>query len=144
MIWTTIPDLNVLNQQSANTATSQLGIELTAYGDDYLVATMPVDHRTKQPFGLLHGGASVLLAETVGSAAANLCLEPGNIAVGVDINANHLRAVAGGVVTATAKPVNLGRSIHVWQINIEDERAKLICTSRLTMAVRKAPDTTQG
>lgn len=144
MIWTTIPDLNVLNQQSANTATSQLGIELTAYGDDYLVATMPVDHRTKQPFGLLHGGASVLLAETVGSAAANLCLEPGNIAVGVDINANHLRAVTGGVVTATAKPVNLGRSIHVWQINIEDERAKLICTSRLTMAVRKAPDTTQG
>lgn len=143
MIWTTIPDLNVLNQQSANTATSQLGIELTAYGDDYLVATMPVDHRTKQPFGLLHGGASVLLAETVGSAAANLCLEPGNIAVGVDINANHLRAVAGGVVTATAKPVNIGRSIHVWQINIEDERAKLICTSRLTMAVRKAPDTTQ-
>jgi len=101
-----------------------------------LRGTLPVDARTKQPFGLLHGGASVLLAETLGSLAANLCLDPAeSLAVGLDINANHLRAVTSGTVTGTARPLHLGRTTQVWEIRIEDERGKLVCISRLTLAV---------
>jgi uncharacterized protein (TIGR00369 family) len=98
---------------------------------------MPVDARTKQPFGLLHGGASVLLAETLGSMAANLCLDdPGKQAVGVEINANHVRAVTKGQVTGTARPLHVGRALQVWEIRIEDDGGKLVCVARLTLMVK--------
>jgi 1,4-dihydroxy-2-naphthoyl-CoA hydrolase len=97
---------------------------------------MPVDARTKQPFGLLHGGASVALAESLGSLAGTMCLDATKeMAVGLDINANHVRAITQGVVTGTARPLHLGRSTQVWEIRIEDERGKLVCISRLTLAV---------
>jgi 1,4-dihydroxy-2-naphthoyl-CoA hydrolase len=108
---------------------------VTEIGDDWLRGTMPVDARTKQPFGLLHGGASVALAESLGSLAGNLCLDASEMAVGLDINANHLRAVTAGVVTGTARALHVGRSTQVWEIRIEDERGKLVCISRLTLAV---------
>lgn len=104
-------------------------------GDDWLRGTMPVDARTKQPFGLLHGGASVALAETLGSLAGNLCLDAGEIAVGLDINANHVRAITEGEVIGTARALHIGRTTHVWEIRIEDARARLVCISRLTLAV---------
>ena len=112
-----------------------LGIELTELGDDFLRGRMPVDARTLQPFGLLHGGASVALAETLGSMAGNLCLEADRRAVGLEINANHLRAVTEGHVTGTARPLHLGRSTQVWEIRIEDALGRLTCISRLTLAV---------
>lgn len=113
-----------------------LGIHFTAFGDDWLRGTMPVDHRTQQPFGLLHGGASVVLAETLGSSAALLTLDvEKELAVGLDINANHIRGVRSGIVTGTAKAVHLGRTTQVWEIRIEEESGKLVCLSRLTMAV---------
>jgi len=116
-----------------------LGIVLTEQGEDFLRGTMPVDQRTLQPYGLLHGGASVLLAETLGSMAANLCLEDPaqGQAVGLEINANHLRAVTAGVVTGTARPLHVGRSTQVWDIRIEDEQGRLVCVSRLTLAMKK-------
>ena len=112
-----------------------IGIRITEIGDDYLRGTMPVDGRTHQPYGILHGGASVALAETLGSTAAVLCCEAGRAAVGLEINANHLRAVREGIVTGTARPVHLGRSTQVWEIRIENEAGELTCISRLTMAV---------
>jgi 1,4-dihydroxy-2-naphthoyl-CoA hydrolase len=117
-----------------------LDIRFTDIGDDWLRATMPVDPRTRQPFGLLHGGASVVLAETVGSTAAMLTLDPAtHLAVGLDINANHLRGVRDGRVTGTAKAAHLGRTTQVWEIRIEDAAGKLVCLSRLTMAVIATP-----
>lgn len=114
---------------------AHLGIELTELGDDFLKGTMPVDERTKQPVGLLHGGASVTLAETLGSIAANLAVDQsGFYCVGLEINANHLRAVPNGTVTGIARPVHLGRTTHVWEIKISHGN-DLICISRLTMAV---------
>lgn len=132
------PSLDDINRRSPDNALGSLGIVITEQGEDFLRGTMPVDHRTKQPFGLLHGGASVLLAETLASLAANLCLEdPAHQqAVGLEINANHLRAVTEGMVTGTARPVHVGRSTQVWEIRIEDERARLVCLSRLTLAMR--------
>lgn len=124
-----------LDALSADTAIARLGIAFTEVGDDYLCATMPVDARTVQPYGLLHGGASVLLAETLGSSAGNLCVAEGQRVVGIEINANHLRAVTGGLVTGTARPLHLGRSTQVWEIRIEDESGRLACVSRLTLAV---------
>ncbi|MBP7981314.1 MAG: hotdog fold thioesterase [Tolumonas sp.] len=124
-----------LNAGSANTLVEHLGIEYTAFGDDYLQATMPVDSRTHQPMGLLHGGASVVLAETLGSVAGNLCVPRSHCCVGLDINANHLRAKRNGLVTGTAKPLHLGATSQVWQINLMDEKEHLRCTSRLTLAV---------
>jgi 1,4-dihydroxy-2-naphthoyl-CoA hydrolase len=113
-----------------------LGIRITAVGEDWLRGTMPVDARTHQPYGLLHGGASVALAETLGSTAAMLTLDPAQFrAVGLEINANHVRGVREGIVTGTAKALHLGRSTQVWEIRIEDERQKLVCVSRITMAV---------
>ncbi len=112
-----------------------IGIRITEIGDDYLRGTMPVDGRTHQPYGILHGGASVALAETLGSTAAVLCCETGRAAVGLEINANHLRAVRDGIVTGTARPVHLGRSTQVWEIRIENEAGELGCIARLTMAV---------
>jgi len=135
-IWKQSTDLARINGWSTNTMMATLGIAFTAVGDDWLSATMPVDHRTHQPFGLLHGGASVVLAETVGSTAAMLALDPDiEVAVGLDINANHIRGVRSGLVTGTAKAVHLGRSTQVWEIRITNEEDYLVCLSRLTMAV---------
>lgn len=115
-----------------------LGMEFIEIGTNYLKATMPVDHRTKQPYGLLHGGASVALAETVGSVASALVINPQQfICVGVEINANHLKAVKEGFVTATATPFHLGATTHVWNIQIENNKGQLICISRLTVSVLK-------
>lgn len=117
-----------------------LGIELIDVGPDYLRGTLPVDARTRQPFGLLHGGASVALAETLGSVAANFCVDTERFyCVGQEINANHLRAVRSGRVTGTARPIHLGGRSQVWEIRIEDEAARLTCISRLTMSVLEAP-----
>ncbi|WOB26651.1 MULTISPECIES: hotdog fold thioesterase [Xanthomonas] len=129
-------DLAALNASSRNTLIEQLGIVFTDAGDDWLRATMPVDARTKQPYGLLHGGASVVLAETLGSSAGNLCVEMSTqMCVGLEINANHLRAATEGLVTGTARAVHVGRSTHVWDIVIENPAAKRVCVSRLTLAV---------
>ncbi|MBB5212575.1 hotdog fold thioesterase [Microbulbifer hydrolyticus] len=117
-----------------------LGMVITEVGDDYLVGTMPVDQRTRQPFGILHGGASVALAETLGSIGANLVVDNSKFyCVGQEINANHLRPVAEGVVTAKASPVHIGRSSQVWEIRISDPNGKLNCISRITMAVVPVP-----
>ena len=120
-VWTTPPTLEQLNARSQGCAVSHLGIEFTEIGPDYLCARVPVDERTKQPYGLLHGGVSVVLAETLGSMAAVLACPPGHRAVGLDINANHLRAVTSGWVTGTARPVHIGRTTQVWQIDMCNE-----------------------
>ncbi len=113
-----------------------LDITFTEVGDAYLKATMPVDHRTTQPLGLLHGGASVVLAETIGSTAATLCVDvEKQYCVGIEINANHLRGVRQGTVTGTARPVHVGRKTQVWQIDIHDDDGRLVAVSRLTLAV---------
>jgi len=129
---TTLADLNAM---SHGTAMEPLGIVFTEIGRDFLRGTMPVDARTRQPFGLLHGGASVLLAETLGSSAGNLCTPEGRLCVGIEINANHLRAVRDGVVTGTARPLHVGGRTQVWEIRIEDDQGRLACISRLTLAV---------
>jgi 1,4-dihydroxy-2-naphthoyl-CoA hydrolase len=133
--WTKSISLEQLNHQTAHTMAEVLEIKFTAIGDDFLKATMPVNHKTKQPYGLLHGGASAALAETIGSVASSLCLQENQICVGMEINCNHLRAKRNGIVTATAKPLHIGATSHVWDIRIEDENNKLICVSRLTVAV---------
>ncbi|MEG3790909.1 hotdog fold thioesterase [Lysobacter sp. CCNWLW3] len=127
--------LEQLNASSRNTAMEPLGIVFTEIGPDYLRATMPVDARTHQPYGLLHGGASVLLAETLGSSAGMMAVGEGQGVVGIEINANHLRGVREGTVTGTARPLHLGGRTQVWEIRIEDEAARLVCVSRLTVAV---------
>jgi 1,4-dihydroxy-2-naphthoyl-CoA hydrolase len=115
---------------------AHLDIRFTEVGPDYIRATMPVDARTQQPFGLLHGGASAVLAETLGSVGANLCVDPSRYyCVGQEINANHLRSARSGRVTGTARPVHVGRRSQVWDIRIEDEQGRLTCVSRLTLAV---------
>lgn len=124
-----------LNALSRDTAIETLGIRFTELGPDWLRGTMPVDARTRQPYGLLHGGASVLLAETLGSSAGNLCVPEGRVCVGLEINANHLRAAREGLVTGTARPVHVGGRTQVWDIRIEDDRGRLCCVSRLTLAV---------
>ncbi len=130
-----IPDLADLNALSKGTAMEPLGIVFTEIGPDFVRGTMPVDERTRQPYGLLHGGASVLLAETLGSSAGNLCVGSDEVCVGIEINANHLRAARDGVVTGTARPIHVGARTQVWDIRIEDGRGKLVCISRLTLAV---------
>lgn len=125
-----------LNPLSKNTMGEHLGIQLTEIGEDYLKGTMPVDHRTHQPYGLLHGGASVALAETLGSVASAFVVDRSKYdCVGLEINANHVRGVREGFVTGIARPVHLGKTTHVWDIRIHDEREKLVCISRLTVAV---------
>jgi len=127
--------LDQLNELSRNTAIETLGIVFSQIGPDYLRATMPVDRRTHQPYGLLHGGASVLLAETLGSSAGNLCVPEGRACVGIEINANHLRAVREGHVTGTARALHIGGRTQVWEIRIQDDQGQLACISRLTLAV---------
>ncbi|ASI92689.1 MULTISPECIES: hotdog fold thioesterase [Vibrio] len=136
-IWKKNISLEALNRTSKNTLIEHLQIEYTAFTDDTLSATMPVSSITHQPLGMLHGGASVVLAETLGSLAANYCVDNDHYCVGLDINANHVRAMRSGFVIGTARPLHLGVSTQVWQIDITDEKQRLVCTSRLTIAVKK-------
>ena len=137
-IWFSPPTLEKLNQQTANNLLEHLSIVFTDVGVDYLTATMPVDHRTVQPAGLLHGGASAALAESLGSFGAYLTVDARKYdCVGIEINANHVRAKMDGVVTGVARPIHLGRTTQVWDIRICDEQQRLICASRLTVAVVK-------
>ena len=133
--------LKIIHKKSESTLVSALGIKITEFGDDYICGKMPVDARTKQPFGLLHGGASVALAETLGSIGAgnNVDLDKYSV-VGVEINASHLRSVRKGWVYGKATPIRIGRKIQVWEINIRDEKEKMVCKSRLTIAVIKRHD----
>ena len=136
MIWTTRPTVDDLHRIHRDTVVAVLGIEFTEVGDDFLCARMPVDARTKQPHGILHGGFSVVLAETLGSCAAHHCVDATAFrCVGLDVNANHLRSVESGWVTGRAEPLHLGRTTQVWQIEIRNEAQRLVCVSRLTMAV---------
>lgn len=137
MIWKQSMDLSSIERVSEKSLSQHLGIEFTEVGPDYIEATMPVDDRTRQPFGLLHGGASVVLAETLGSVAAMLCIEDLNeqVPVGVEINANHLNSVQSGIVTGRCTPIKVGRRLHVWQIEIRDERERPVCVSRITIAI---------
>jgi 1,4-dihydroxy-2-naphthoyl-CoA hydrolase len=135
-LWKQQISLEQLNALNTNTLGEALGIRFTDIGDDYVRATMPVDARTHQPFGLLHGGASVALAETLGSVGGMLTLDAAlEVAVGLDINANHVRGVKSGTVTGTARALHLGRTTQVWEIRIEDEKQRLVCISRITLAV---------
>jgi 1,4-dihydroxy-2-naphthoyl-CoA hydrolase len=135
-IWHVITTPEVLTERGSKSLPGHLGIRVTEIGPDYLRATMPVNAATHQPFGVLHGGASVALAETAGSLAAMLCVNPEMyLCLGQEINANHLRSVSTGTVTATARPLHLGGRSHVWSIEIRDEQERLVCVSRLTMAV---------
>lgn len=139
-IWKSPISLSMLRQVHLGTAIEHMGIEFTDFGDDWLEARMPVDARTVQPFGILHGGASVLLAETIGSAASNFCIDKDKqYAVGLDINANHLRAAREGSVRGRCQPIHIGRSTHVWQIMIYDDKDQAVCISRLTMSVLSRP-----
>lgn len=140
MIWKIEPTVEGLNSSSQNTAGEALGILFTEVGEDYLLATMPVDKNTVQPMRMLHGGVSCVLAETLGSVAGTLCVSNpgGDYVVGTDINASHLRGVPeGGVVTGKVTPIRIGRTLQVWNIDITDQRDRLVCTSRLTCAVIK-------
>ncbi|MBI1226559.1 MAG: hotdog fold thioesterase [Bacteroidetes bacterium] len=136
-MWKQPTNLSYLNSLNANTLGENLGIQFTEIGADFLVAKMPVDNRTVQPYRLLHGGASVALAETLGSVASTLCIEDldKKMAVGVEINANHLRPATRGFVFGKVTPIRVGRSMHVWNIEISDEKGKMVCVSRLTVAV---------
>jgi len=136
MIWKFKPDIEALNQTGKQTALEQLGIAFSAIGDDWLEATMPVDHRTRQPAGILHGGATALLAETIGSVASVLIIDwPRQRPVGIELNISHLRSVSSGVVTGRVEPIRIGRRTHVWDIRVRDEEDKLIAVARLTMAI---------
>jgi len=134
-IWKQPISVESLTALSAGTAIGHLGIEFLEVGDDFLCARVPVDARTVQPYGLLHGGVSVVLAETLGSCGAVHCIPPGHRTVGLDINANHLKGASSGWVIGLARPVHLGRSTHVWSIELRNEAGELTCVSRLTMAV---------
>ncbi|WP_298442618.1 hotdog fold thioesterase [uncultured Ferrimonas sp.] len=134
-IWKQTIDLASLNRLGDGSLVQHLGMEVIGFDDNSMSMSMPVDSRTHQPFGLLHGGASVALAESVGSIAANYCVPEGYYCVGLDINANHVRAVRSGTVIATATATHIGATTQVWQIDIKDQRERLVCTSRLTMAV---------
>lgn len=136
MVFRSPVSLEALNRLSQGTLIEHLGIVFTAAGEDWLQATMPVDARTRQPYGLLHGGASVVLAETLGSSAGNLCVDTTQqMCVGLEINANHLRAARSGQVTGTARALHVGRTTQVWEIRIENDAGKPVCVSRLTLAV---------
>jgi uncharacterized protein (TIGR00369 family) len=134
-LWTQPVTTQTLTDIHKDTAVERLGIEFLEVGDDFIRARVPVDTRTRQPYGILHGGVSVVLAETLGSCGAAFAAPAGHRAVGLDINANHLRATTSGWVTGTARPVHVGRSTQVWQIDLQDEQGRLTCVSRITMAV---------
>jgi len=135
-LWHTQPNLDQFNEAQKNTIGEVLDIRFEAVDDESLTASMAVDHRTHQPYGLLHGGASVVLAETLGSMASYLCIDPSKFyCVGLEVNANHVRGVRSGRVTGVARAVHIGRTTHVWDIRLTDERGKINCISRLTVAV---------
>ncbi|MBU0783326.1 MAG: hotdog fold thioesterase [Gammaproteobacteria bacterium] len=139
-IWFSIPNLENMNAMCKNTACEALGIEITEVGHDFIRGTMPADARTFQPFGLVHGGANVLLAETLGSIGANMLVDNSKFyCVGQEVNANHLRGVRNGKVTGTARLCHAGKSSQVWNIELHDDHGKLSCISRLTMAVVPVP-----
>ena len=137
-MWKQSATVGELNAMQQNSIASFLGIEFQDIGTDFIVATMPVNERTKQPFGILHGGASVVLSETLGSVAGVLCAEPGSVVVGLEVNANHLRSVTDGEVTGVVRPLHIGRSTQVWETHISDQQGRKLCVSRLTVMV-KAP-----
>ena len=130
-------DLTKAELFSKESIVENLGIKYFERGEDYLKASMPVDKRTMQPLGILHGGASVVLAESLGSAASYMSLDSSRYSVGLEVNANHIKSISSGMVIGTARPVHLGNSTQVWDITIENEEGQLICLSRLTMAVLK-------
>ena len=134
-IWTKPISVEALTELGRHTVDEHLGIEILEVGDDFIRARLPVDHRTCQPYGRIHGGVNVVLAESLGSLGANHACPPGYQAVGLDINANHLRGVSKGWVTGTARPVHIGRTTQVWQIDMQDDQGRPNCVSRLTMAV---------
>lgn len=137
-IWRSLQSVEALNSNQQSTLNAALGILFTEIGEDYIRGTMPVDARTVQPYGLLHGGASVALAETLGSTGAALCVDVQEyLVVGQEINANHVRAARNGLVTGTARPVHIGGRTHVWAIDIVNDAGKLVCVSRITIAVIK-------
>ena len=139
-IWNEVPSLATANQLSGRSLIGHLGIEFVEVGEDYLVARMPVDDRTRQPVGILHGGASVALAETLASWAAIFTVDHEQAScVGMEINANHLRPVTAGWVTGVASPIALGRRTQVWEVRITDDDGSLVCVSRCTMAVIPTP-----
>ncbi len=136
MVFLTKPSLDQLNETSKDTMVSHLGIIFTAVGEDYLEASMPVDSRTKQPMGLLHGGANVVLAETLGSLAGSLTIDTQKkFVVGLEINANHLKSARDGIVMGQAKPIHLGKTTQVWEIKIKNTADQLCCISRITLAI---------
>jgi 1,4-dihydroxy-2-naphthoyl-CoA hydrolase len=135
-IWYGNPNLASLRAAVNDTLVTHLGIELVGITDHQMTARMPVDARTRQPYGILHGGASVALAETLGSAASALCVDPDRYKVsGIEVNANHIRAVSGGWIHGCCQPLHIGRSMHVWDIRLHDDSGKLVCIARLTVAV---------
>ena len=139
-IWFDGFPLDYARERGRDTVIAHLGIEVIEAGDDYLTARMPVDQRTRQPAGVLHGGASVVLAETLASWAATFCVDKStHHCVGLELNANHVRPVAEGFVTGTARPIHLGRKTQIWEVRITDQRDKLVCVSRVTMAVLDIP-----
>jgi uncharacterized protein (TIGR00369 family) len=138
IIWKRKTDVETLRAlYKENHMGTHLGIEITEFGDDFLKGKMPVNEKTRQPYGIMHGGASCVLAETLGSVGALLCVEKDHYTVGLDINTNHIRSITEGFVIGTAKPFHLGSSTHVWGIKIKDENDKLVSVSRLTVAVLK-------
>ena len=137
-IWKTKINTQIVTERNKNTMSDLLGIEFLAVDDDSLTARMPVDARTRQPFGIMHGGASCVLAETIGSVAANFCVDEGYYCVGLDINTNHIRSVREGFVTGRATPYHIGKSTQVWAIEIRDAEGRLVSVNRLTMAVLKS------
>ncbi|MDM0014297.1 hotdog fold thioesterase [Variovorax sp. J22P168] len=134
-IWKKEISVEELNDGHGDTVATVLGLEFLEVGDDYIRARVPVDRRTRQPYGILHGGVSVVLAETLGSCGAHYSAPEGQRAVGLDINANHIRATTSGWVTGTARPVHRGRTTQVWQIDMVNDAGELTCVSRITMAV---------
>ena len=134
-IWLTPTTSEMLNKSRKMTLAGHLGIEFLEVGNDYIKGRMPIDNRTITPFGILHGGASVAFAETLGSAAASLCVDRKKLCVGLEINANHVRPVKKGFVYGTARPIHRGNSTQVWEVQVQDEQGKLVCISRLTVAV---------
>jgi 1,4-dihydroxy-2-naphthoyl-CoA hydrolase len=135
-LWKRTSSVAELNERCEGTIHDSLGIQFTALTEDSISASMPVDARTVQPIGLLHGGASVVLAESLGSMASILAVEEGTLAVGIEVNANHVRSARNGVVTGTARPIHIGQTIHVWGIEIRDSTDQLVCVSRLTTSIR--------
>ena len=134
-LWKQAVSIDVLHAIHVDTAVARLGIEFLEVGDDFIRARVPVNTHTRQPYGLLHGGVSVVLAETLGSCGAAYCAPGGHRAVGLDINANHLKGATAGWVTGTTRPVHIGRSTQVWQIDMQNDAGELTCVSRITMAV---------